>query len=92
LGVARRSEEKCVLANAAATALYLRGRMPLRLSMRQSEILALIATDFSDKEIAAKLQVSHHTIRKHMERLYLKNGLHSRSAAVAAWLCSSSSR
>ncbi len=52
---------------------------------RQCEILALLADGLADKEIAARLGLSTRTIRTHLERLYSRYGIHSRSAAVALW-------
>lgn len=52
---------------------------------RQREILSLIAEGMGDKEIAARLGISPRTVRTHLERLYLRYGIHSRSAAVALW-------
>lgn len=57
---------------------------------RQREILALVAEGFADKEIAVELGVSARTVRTHLERLYQRYGLHSRSAAVALWMRSGS--
>jgi DNA-binding CsgD family transcriptional regulator len=57
---------------------------------RQREILALVAEGLADKEIAVKLGVSARTVRTHLERLYQRYGLHSRSAAVALWMRSGS--
>lgn len=59
---------------------------PPQLSRRQADVLALVASDFSDKQIAQRLGISCHTVSKHMERLFSRNGFHSRPAAVAAWL------
>ncbi len=59
---------------------------------RQREILALVADGLADKEIAVKLGVSARTVRTHLERLYQRYGLHSRSAAVALWLRSGEPR
>jgi DNA-binding NarL/FixJ family response regulator len=58
----------------------------LRLTPRQSQVLSLIASGHSDKEIAARLGVSHRTVRTHLDRLLREHGLHSRTEAVAAWL------
>jgi DNA-binding NarL/FixJ family response regulator len=74
---------------ARATAAYLRleaSLTRLRLTPRQSQVLALIASGHSDKEIAARLGVSHRTVRTHLDRLLREHGLHSRTEAVAAWL------
>ncbi|HET7013898.1 MAG TPA: helix-turn-helix transcriptional regulator [Streptosporangiaceae bacterium] len=64
----------------------LRGRCSIEFAPRQREILALVAEGMADKEIAVKLGVSARTVRTHLERLYQRYGLHSRSAAVALWL------
>ena len=53
---------------------------------RQQEILALVAEGLCDKEIAARLGVSTRTVRTHLERIYQRYSIHSRSAAVALWL------
>jgi DNA-binding CsgD family transcriptional regulator len=61
---------------------------PIRVSRRQAEILALVAADLSTKQIARRLGISTHTVAKHLERVFLRNHLHSRAAAVATWLSS----
>jgi len=58
----------------------------LRLSPRQSQVLALVASGLSDKEIAAQLGLAHRTVRTHLDRLLREHGLHSRTEAVTAWL------
>jgi len=55
-------------------------------SPRQTDILLLVATDRSDKEIAGALGISRRTVRTHLERFYRTHGVHSRAAAVARWL------
>jgi DNA-binding CsgD family transcriptional regulator len=57
-----------------------------RVSPRQYEILNLISLGFGDKEIAAQLGVSAHTVRSHLTRLFREHRLHSRAALVAAWI------
>lgn len=59
-----------------------------RFSPRQSVIVAMIASGYSDKQIAVELQVSLRTIRTQLERLYAANGLHSRAQAVHVWTAS----
>jgi len=61
-------------------------RPPAGFSRREVEILYLIAGDFSDKEISVTLGISPHTLRTHLSRLYRRHRVHSRAAAVAAWL------
>lgn len=59
--------------------------MEPRFSPRQTEIVSLIATGYSDKQIALHLKVSQRTVRTQLERLYAANGLHSRAQAVHIW-------
>jgi DNA-binding NarL/FixJ family response regulator len=56
------------------------------MSARQAQVLALIASGLSDKEIAARLGVAHRTVRTHLDRLLREHRLHNRTEAVAAWL------
>jgi DNA-binding NarL/FixJ family response regulator len=58
----------------------------MRVTPRQAQILRLVASGLSDKEIATRLGVSPRTIQSHLDRLFLEHGLHKRAAAVAAWL------
>src|SRR5438067_3717492 len=58
----------------------------LRLSPRQSQVLALIASGLSDKEVASRLGLAHRTVRTHGDRMPREHGLRSRTEAVAAWL------
>ena len=57
-----------------------------RFTHRQAQIVALIADGGSNKDIAATLHVSSRTVASHLQRLYLEAGIHTRGAAVAAWL------
>jgi two-component system, NarL family, nitrate/nitrite response regulator NarL len=59
--------------------------MEPRFSPRQSEIVRLIASGYSDKQVARALCVSQRTVRTQLERLYAANGLHSRAQAVLIW-------
>jgi pimeloyl-ACP methyl ester carboxylesterase/DNA-binding CsgD family transcriptional regulator len=55
----------------------------VRLSAREREVLALVAQGLSDREIAAQLIVSPHTVHRHVANLRHKLGRGSRTAAVA---------
>jgi DNA-binding CsgD family transcriptional regulator len=57
----------------------------MAVSPRQREIMLLVATGLSDKEIAARLQVSPHTVRTHLQRLYSQHSLRNRAEAAATW-------
>ncbi len=56
-----------------------------RFSPRQTEIVSLIASGYSDKQIARALGISQRTVRTQLERLYTTNGLHCRAQAVLIW-------
>jgi ATP/maltotriose-dependent transcriptional regulator MalT len=53
------------------------------LSQREVEVLRLVAQGLSDKEVAARLVLSKHTIHRHMSSILAKLGRPSRAAAVA---------
>ena len=53
------------------------------LSSRETEVLRLVARGGSNKEVAAQLFVSEHTVARHLSNIYTKLGVRSRSAATA---------
>jgi DNA-binding CsgD family transcriptional regulator len=57
-------------------------RVP-RLTAREREILDLVAEGRTNAEIAERLWVSPGTVRRHLENIYAKLGVHTRTAAVA---------
>lgn len=58
----------------------------LGLTRRQAEILSLLAAGHGVAEIADALYLSRATVRKHLEHIYARLGVHSRAEAVAAAL------
>jgi len=52
------------------------------LTERESEILALIAGGATNREIAATLFLSPHTVKEHTSTLYRKLGARNRADAV----------
>ncbi|MFD2090616.1 HD domain-containing phosphohydrolase [Blastococcus deserti] len=52
------------------------------LTAREAEVLRLLAQGASNPEIAATLVVSRKTVEHHVEAVYAKLGVHSRSAAT----------
>jgi DNA-binding CsgD family transcriptional regulator len=56
----------------------------LGLSRRESEVLALVAEGRANADIARSLSVSPGTVKRHLENVYGKLGVHSRTAAAAA--------
>ena len=57
--------------------------LPDRLTVREAEILRLVAAQQSNKEIAAELVVSVHTVERHVQNAYRKIGANSRFDASA---------
>jgi DNA-binding CsgD family transcriptional regulator len=53
------------------------------LSVRQLEIIALIADGATGPEVAAALQISHHTVRAHIAHAMARTGARSRAQLVA---------
>jgi DNA-binding NarL/FixJ family response regulator len=50
------------------------------LTPREADVAVLAADGLTDREIAARLQVSHHTVGQHLKRTYRKLGIGSRVA------------
>ena len=62
------------------------GRSLLELSPRECEILAMLAADQDQKEIARKLFLSYATVRNHVQHILAGLGVHSVAEAVARYL------
>jgi DNA-binding CsgD family transcriptional regulator len=57
---------------------------PVRLTGRQNEILALLATGLGNADIGKRLFVSEDTVKTHVQRMYKVLGVASRPGAVGA--------
>jgi two-component system, NarL family, nitrate/nitrite response regulator NarL len=57
---------------------------PTALTAREAQILALLAEGLVNKEIAARLGISRHTVKTHLAALFHKLGVTTRAEAVAA--------
>ena len=55
------------------------------LTEREAEVLGWVGNGKTNDEIAAVLHVSPHTVRKHLENIFEKLGVHTRTAAAARW-------
>jgi DNA-binding NarL/FixJ family response regulator len=53
------------------------------LSPRELEVLRLVAAGRSNRQIAAELVISEHTVARHVQNIYTKLGLSSRAGAAA---------
>lgn len=73
------------LAPAVASRLDTRTRVPeTRLTLRETEVLALVAAGKSNREIGAELFLSEATVKSHLVHIFTKLGVNSRTSAVAA--------
>jgi DNA-binding NarL/FixJ family response regulator len=56
------------------------------LTAREQEVLRLVACGRSNRDIAAELVISEHTVARHLQNIFAKLGVSSRTAASAvAW-------
>jgi DNA-binding NarL/FixJ family response regulator len=59
-------------------------RMPSALTVRETEVLRMIAEGLANKEIAWRLGISEHTVKFHVSSLLGKLGAGSRAEAIGA--------
>lgn len=69
-------------ADASAPTAEEQSQLPDGLTQREAEILALIARGLTNPEIAARLYVSGHTVKTHVNRIFAKTGSRDRAAAI----------
>ncbi|MDP8956462.1 MAG: response regulator transcription factor [Actinomycetota bacterium] len=62
---------------------YVEQRPETPLSRRESQILQKVAYGATTKEVASDLQISPHTVKTHLERIFEKLGANDRAQAVA---------
>ncbi|HEY7093509.1 MAG TPA: LuxR C-terminal-related transcriptional regulator [Ktedonobacterales bacterium] len=53
------------------------------LTTRELQVLRLVASGKTNREIAATLVISHHTVRRHLQNIFTKLNVPSRAAATA---------
>ena len=58
----------------------------LNLTRRENEILQLVSQGYSDKEVAAHLNLAFQTVRSHMNHIFDKLQVRSRTGAAARYL------
>jgi DNA-binding CsgD family transcriptional regulator len=75
-GIARRGLQK---GRAEATS----GAPSTPLTQREMEVLRLVAQGMSEREVADKLFISHHTAHRHLTNIRLKLNATTQAAAVA---------
>lgn len=70
-----------LVAHLHALDLASRGITPL--TTRQRQLLALVADGYSNVQVARTLGISRHTVRTHLQQIYARLGVTSRSEATA---------
>ncbi len=64
-------------------ALADRRPLPAGLTAREAEVLRLVATGKTNRDIAVELVLSEHTVGRHLQNIFAKLGVSSRAAATA---------
>jgi DNA-binding NarL/FixJ family response regulator len=79
-----RSEFRKVIAQALAQAMPDASGAASALTERERDVLAILITGKSNKDIAASLVISPNTVKRHLKAIFAKLGVRTRAAAVAA--------
>jgi DNA-binding NarL/FixJ family response regulator len=58
------------------------GTPALKLTKRQKQLILLLNQGLSNREIAEKLDISEHTVKVHLGRLFRRIGVTSRTQAL----------
>ena len=58
-------------------------RPPAGLTARELDVLRLVAAGKTNRDIAAELVISEHTVSRHLQNIFTKLGVSSRAAATA---------
>lgn len=57
--------------------------LPRGLTLREAEVLRLVAAGKTNRDIAVELVISEHTVARHLQNMFVKLDVSSRSAATA---------
>ena len=55
------------------------------LTAREAEVLGLVRYGKTNRDVAAVLGLSDRTVQKHLEHIFVKLGVETRTAAVLVW-------
>lgn len=76
-------DEFVLLVQDARSGAHLDAAWSATLTPREQEVLTWVAAGKTNAEIAQIVGTSHRTVQKHLERIYVKLGVETRTAAVA---------
>ena len=57
--------------------------LPKGLTAREMEVLSLVATGRTNREVSSALMISEHTVARHLQNIFAKIGVSSRTAATS---------
>ena len=63
--------------------LAIASRLPGGLSPREGQVISRVAQGRTNRQIATELQISEHTVARHLSNIFAKLDLNSRAAAAA---------
>ena len=71
--------------DARSSSAHLDGKdaLPRGLTQREAEVLRLVAAGKTNRDIAALLVISEHTVARHLQNMFVKLGVSSRAGATA---------
>jgi len=81
-----RAEHRLTVSRSGSTLLLEETRDELGLTARERQVLAWVARGKTNPEVAEILWVTPATVRKHLENVYAKLGVHTRTEAVTRFL------
>ena len=61
-------------------------RLAVTLTARERQVIEWLSAGKTDRDIAAIVGCSHRTVQKHLQRIYDKLGVETRTAAAVRWL------
>ena len=83
LGARRDADEAAALLRELGSGSRPGPRARKLLTRREAEVLALLGVGLANREIAARLVISHKTVEHHVSRILDKLGLRNRAEAAA---------
>jgi DNA-binding CsgD family transcriptional regulator len=84
--IRRRDDRRLIVERDAGSLVLQEQRDAAKLTVRESDVLSWVARGKTNAEIAELLRLAPSTVRKHLENVYAKLGVSTRTAAVARFL------